>query len=113
MENTSLLEENSHVQVAPEDKSKTNQLWKIAGILLFVTLIEFAIAFFLPESWKWAKISLFVGLTIVKSFYIIGEFMHLRHEKKVLIWSILLPTIFVVWFIMAMIYEGGSILNVR
>jgi len=49
----------------------------------------------------------------VKAFYIVSEFMHLKQETKVLIWSIIIPMIFVVWFIIALVYEGGSILDVR
>jgi cytochrome c oxidase subunit IV len=108
-----LLEETSQVQAIPADKSKIMKLWKIAGLLFVVTMIEFAFAFSLPENWKWMKISIFVGLTFVKAFYIISEFMHLKHETKVLIWSIALPMIFVVWLIIALIYEGGAILSVR
>ena len=108
-----LLEETSQVQAVPADKSKIMKLWKIAGLLFVVTMIEFAFAFSLPESWKWMKISIFVGLTFVKAFYIISEFMHLKHEAKVLVWSIALPLIFVVWLIIALIYEGGAILSVR
>jgi len=108
-----LLEEISQVDVQPADKSNILRLWKIAGILLVVTIIEFVFAFSLPESWKWMKISIFVGLTFVKAFYIVSEFMHLKHETKVLIWSIILPMIFVVWFVIALIYEGGAILGVK
>jgi cytochrome c oxidase subunit 4 len=108
-----LLEETSQVQATPADRSKIMKLWKIAGILLVVTIIEFAFAFSLPESWKWMKISIFVGLTFVKAFYIVSEFMHLKHETKVLIWSIALPMIFVVWLTIAVIYEGGSIFSIR
>jgi len=108
-----LLEEISHVEVKPANKADIKKLWKIAGILLVVTLIEFAFAFSLPDSWKWMKISIFVGLTFVKAFYIVSEFMHLKHETKVLIWSIILPMIFVVWLVIALIYEGGAILGVK
>lgn len=108
-----LLEEISHVEVQPADKTTVLNIWKIAGLLLVVTIIEFVFAFSLPESWKWMKISIFVGLTFVKAFYIVSEFMHLKHETKVLVWSIALPLIFVVWFVIALIYEGGAILEVR
>ena len=108
-----LLEEISHVEVQPADKSNILRLWKIAGLLLIVTIIEFVFAFSLPESWKWMKISIFVGLTFVKAFYIVSEFMHLKHETKVLIWSIILPMIFVVWLLIALIYEGGAILGIK
>ena len=108
-----LLEEISQVEAQPADKSNILRLWKIAGILLVVTIIEFIFAFSLPESWKWMKISIFIGLTFVKAFYIVSEFMHLKHETKVLIWSIILPMIFVVWFVIALIYEGGAILGAK
>ena len=108
-----LLEETTQVEVKPANKADISKLWKIAGLLFVVTMIEFAFAFSLPESWKWMKISIFVGLTFVKAFYIVSEFMHLKHETKVLIWSIILPMIFVVWFVIALIYEGGAILGVR
>ena len=108
-----LLEEISQVEVQPADKSNILKLWKIAGILLVVTIIEFVFAFSLPESWKWMKISIFIGLTFVKAFYIVSEFMHLKHETKVLIWSIILPMIFVVWLVIALLYEGGAILGLK
>ena len=108
-----LLEEISQVEVQPVDKSKIGKLWKIAGLLLVITIIEFIFAFSLPDNWKLMKISIFIGLTFVKAFYIVSEFMHLKHEKKVLIWSIVLPFILVIWLVIALIYEGGAILDVR
>lgn len=108
-----LLEEISQIEVKPANKSHILKIWKVALLLFIVTVIEFAFAFSLPESWKWMKISIFIGLTFVKAFYIVSEFMHLKHETKVLIWSIILPMIFVVWFVIALIYEGGAILEVR
>jgi cytochrome c oxidase subunit IV len=59
------------------------------------------------------RVAIFVAMTIVKAFYIVGEFMHLKYEVKVLIWSILIPMIFVVWLLIALIYEGDSIYQVR
>jgi len=48
-------------------------------------------------------------MTIVKAFYIVGEFMHLKHETKSLIWSIIVPVIFVAWLILALLLEGHAI----
>ena len=59
------------------------------------------------------RTSIFIALTVVKAFYIVSEFMHLKYEVKVLIWSILIPMIFVVWLIIALIYEGGAVYNIR
>ena len=59
------------------------------------------------------KTFVFVVMTIVKAGYIVGEFMHLRYEVKVLFWSILIPMIFVVWMLVAFVYEGMKISDVH
>ncbi|MCU0469846.1 MAG: cytochrome C oxidase subunit IV family protein [Arcicella sp.] len=86
---------------------QTGAIWKTFWILLILTAIEFVIAFAINKGTL--KTSIFVGMTIVKAFYIVGEFMHLKHEVKTLIWAILLPAIFVVWLLIALIYEGGHL----
>ncbi|MEY3646036.1 MAG: hypothetical protein RL127_744 [Bacteroidota bacterium] len=83
----------------------TGAIWKTFWILLILTAIEFVIAFTMPANTL--RVAIFCGMTIVKAFYIVGEFMHLKHEVKSLIWAVLVPTIFVVWLLIALIYEGG------
>ena len=100
-------EETTNIQVQPVDKAKVKRIWTVAGVLAAVTAFEFLIAFIMPGGP--GKIFLFIALTLVKAFYIVAEFMHLKYEVKVLIWSIVLPMIFVVWLVIALIYEGGSI----
>lgn len=90
-------------------KANTGHIWRVFWILLGITAVEFAIAF---AKGPWGLnhilvVSIFVGLTIVKAFYIVSEFMHLGHEVKAFIWSIILPLTFVVWFIVAMLNEGS------
>ncbi len=85
------------------------QIWKVFFILLAITAVEFIFAFALDKSFL--RTSIFLVLTIVKAFYIVAEFMHLKHEVKSLIWSIIVPLAFITWFIGAMIYEGGSVLD--
>ncbi|MBL7863743.1 MAG: cytochrome C oxidase subunit IV family protein [Cyclobacteriaceae bacterium] len=96
------------VVVLPPDKEKIKKLWRVALILLAVTVVEFIIAFTLPHGAM--KTFLFVFLTIVKAGYIVGEFMHLRYEVKVLFWAVLIPMIFVVWMLVAFVYEGMMII---
>jgi cytochrome c oxidase subunit 4 len=74
---------------------------------LALTTLEFVIAFTVPHGVL--KISVFIVMTIVKAFYIVGEFMHLKHETKSLIWSIMVPIIFVAWLILALMLEGNAI----
>jgi cytochrome c oxidase subunit IV len=105
------MEETKEIIVQPVNKEKVRQLVRVAIILGIVTGLEFLVAFTLHSGPL--KTSIFVAMTIIKAFYIVGEFMHLRHEVKMLIWSILLPMMFVVWLLITLIYEGGSILQVR
>jgi cytochrome c oxidase subunit 4 len=106
-------EGNPQVTVIPPDKEKIRKLWKVAGILAIITAIEFAVAFLVPHEFSNTRVWLFIGMTIVKAAYIVGEFMHLRHEAKVLIWSILIPVIFIVWLLIALVYEGMAISDLR
>src|ERR1700712_3991949 len=99
------------VVVLPPDKAKIKKLWTVAGYLGIITIIEFIIAFTMHAGHL--KTSIFVGLTIVKAAYIVGEFMHLRYETKVLLWSILIPMVFVAWMLVAFVYEGTAISAVR
>jgi len=94
------------VTVLPPDKEKIKHLWKVAGILGAVTVLEFIIAFAMNAGLP--KTLLFVVLTIVKAGYIVGEFMHLKYEVKMLFWSILVPILFIVWMLVAFLYEGST-----
>lgn len=97
------------VVVLPPDTAKIRKLWRVALVLLMVTIVEFIIAFTLPHGP--AKTFLFVILTIVKAGYIVGEFMHLKYEVKVLFWAVLIPMIFVVWMLVAFVYEGTKMIR--
>ncbi|MEJ7646840.1 MAG: cytochrome C oxidase subunit IV family protein [Chryseolinea sp.] len=105
------IEDHVQVTVLPPDKAKIKKLWTVAAILGIVTAIEFVIAFTMNAGTL--KTAIFVGLTIVKAGYIVGEFMHLRYEVKVLFWSILIPLIFIAWMLVAFVYEGMAIGAVR
>jgi cytochrome c oxidase subunit IV len=105
--------EEIEIAVAPPDKAKIKKLWMTALYLLIITIFEFAVAFSVPHEYKDARVWIFITMTIVKAAYIVGEFMHLRYESKVLLWSILIPIIFIVWMLTAFIYEGMAIATVR
>jgi cytochrome c oxidase subunit IV len=99
------------VTVLPPDREKIKKLWTVAAILGVLTAVEFLIAFTLPHGVL--KTSIFVAMTIVKAAYIVGEFMHLRYEVQVLFWSILIPIVFIVWMLVAFVYEGMKISDIN
>ncbi|UXP32878.1 cytochrome C oxidase subunit IV family protein [Reichenbachiella agarivorans] len=95
------------LDVIPADKAKIKKIWMVTGILFLTTVVEFIIAFTMDAGVL--KTSIFIVLTIFKAFYIIGEFMHLSHEQKGLIWAIIAPLIFVAWLILALLIQGEAI----
>lgn len=101
------------VTVLPPDTAKIKKLWTTALILLIITIVEFIVAFTIPHDLKDLRVWIFVAMTIVKAAYIVGEFMHLKYEAKFLMWSILIPTIFIVWMLVAFVYEGFAINTAR
>ena len=91
-------------QVADGGKAARKRIFVVLGILSAVTALEFLIALAFPG--LPGKNIVFIVLTIVKAFFIVADFMHLKHEVKALIFSILIPMIFIVWLLIAGLVEG-------
>lgn len=49
-----------------------------------------------------------IAMSLYKAYLIVFEFMHMKHEVSGLRWSVLLPTLLLVWAIIAFIYEGSA-----
>jgi cytochrome c oxidase subunit IV len=86
--------------------AQTGAIWKTFWILLILTAIEFVIAFNMPNNHY--RVAIFATMTIVKAFFIVGEFMHLKQEAKTLIWAVLFPVITIAWLLLALLLEGGA-----
>lgn len=85
----------------------TKVIWKVFWILLGVTIFEVAISF-TPLS-KTLLLYIFIALTIVKAYYIVFYFMHMKFEETALKYSILLPFVLIVYLIFIAIYEGTAL----
>ncbi|MEI2708833.1 MAG: cytochrome C oxidase subunit IV family protein [Chitinophagaceae bacterium] len=44
---------------------------------------------------------------MAKAYYIVGYFMHLKHEVRNLIMTVIVPLTLFVWFIIAFLYDGN------
>ena len=86
-------------------KPQTKAIWKTFGILVAITALEFLIAFTMDAGT--VRNAIFIILTILKAFYIVSEFMHMKHETKGLMWSILIPMALIVWLMVALLAEGS------
>ena len=88
-------------------KPNTAWIWRIFGILVGITAVEFVFVFLMHPSTL--RNSIFIVLTIFKAFFIVGEFMHLKHETKGLIWTIMVPMALLIWLLVALVTEGSYV----
>lgn len=94
----------------------TKAIWRTFWILLVITCIELIVGMFIAPHFHSLKLMfniLYIIFTAAKAFYIIAEFMHLRHEIKNMIMTIAVPALLFVWFIAAFLWDGNSYKNLR
>ncbi|PZX55993.1 cytochrome c oxidase subunit IV [Algoriphagus ratkowskyi] len=106
-----IQENKSTLSVVPRNDDKIKKIWKTALILLLITAAEFVMAFTMPRGIL--LYVLFMVLTVWKAKYIMMEFMHLGDEVKPLIYSILVPIVFLFWLIVVLVKEGTVIFSLR
>ncbi|MDP4602665.1 MAG: cytochrome C oxidase subunit IV family protein [Schleiferiaceae bacterium] len=94
----------------------TAWIWKIFWLLLAITAVEVALGIVKPEFLmvQFAGTSLlnviFIGLTLVKAAYIVMYFMHLKFEETFLQWTIYLPVLILIpYLLFILIAEGAQI----
>lgn len=102
---------HEHVSHESEEKAhvglNTKVIWKVFWILLGITIFEVSISFTgLPKT---VLLYTFIALTIVKAYYIVGYFMHMKFERVPMQWSLLLPFVLIIYLICICIYEGTAL----
>ena len=109
--------DQQHIAHHDEHGSMTKKkIWGVFWVLLGITSIEFFIALVLiPRGvfgQNFANV-IYIGLTLLKAFYIVAYFMHLKFEKLGLIYAIIVPLVFIIFFIIWMLYEGNFWMHIR
>jgi cytochrome c oxidase subunit 4 len=94
------------------------EIIKVTVILSVLTIVELALGFWmmgmpLGSGIRLAVKGAIVILMMAKAFYIVGYFMHLKHEIRNLIMTIVVPLALFVWFIVAFLYDGNSFRHLR
>jgi len=107
-----------HIADAEHHGGGTKEVIKVTIILSVLTVIELALGFAMMGMEQGSSLKLAIKGTIVilmlaKAFYIVGYFMHLKHEVKNLIMTIVVPLLLFVWFITAFLYDGNSFRNLK
>ncbi len=106
------MSEHTHSTEGHDDHAglSKGKIWKVFGILLLITVIEFIIALVLiPKGYMTQHIGnyVYIVLTLLKAFYIVAYFMHLKYEKLGLQLALTVSFIFIIYFIVLMLIEGG------
>ena len=104
MEQATTIHEQHH--------GNTKEIWRTFWILLILTLVELVLGYWMigiesPGQRLAIKVTIII-LMLAKAFYIVAYFMHLKAEVKNLVMTIIIPLIFLVWGIVAFLYEGNS-----
>ena len=94
-------------QTEEQYNSSVKAVWRATAILSVVTVVEVVVALVLgPHLPKLIMNTFYVIASLAKAFFIVGEFMHLKYEKRAFMLSLGVPLIFLVWAIIAFATEG-------
>lgn len=106
----------THAEHAGDTKK---EIIKVTVILTVLTIVELVLGFWMigipleDASLRLAIKGVIVILMMAKAFYIVAYFMHLKHELKNLIMTIVVPLALFIWFITAFLADGNSFRNLR
>jgi len=87
-----------------EGKKMRKTIWVIFWVLLAVTSVEVGLGLVWKSwglNWDFVKTT-FIVLTLVKAYYIVAYYMHLKHEFKNFIYAVALPYIVLVAYLIVM-----------
>ncbi len=112
------MEQMSAVEYHEHNNGGTKEIMRVTIILTVLTIIELGLGFSMinmsEESFSRHLVKgVILILMLAKAFYIVGYFMHLKHEIRNLIMTICIPLLLFVWFIIAFLYDGNSYNNNR
>ena len=101
-------------------KSNTSKIWAVLFFLSVVTIVEVALGIVKPEvlivnSFLSMKLInwIFIILTIVKAYYIMWDFMHMRDEVRGLQFSVIVTLSFLIAYLaFILLVEGNYIFDV-
>ena len=93
------------------------EIKKVTIILSVLTIVELILGFWMigmeSAGLRLAVKGAIVILMMAKAFYIVAYFMHLKHEIKNFIMTIIVPLALFIWFITAFLSDGNSFRNLR
>lgn len=115
MERDDLIKDHEYAVSAYHDedhgKAVRKKIWKVTAILSILTILEVIMGAFIARddsaTWQAVKYA-FIIMTLVKAAYIVLSFMHLGDEKSSLKKTVLVPYIFFIIYMIALIIIAES-----
>nr|WP_294793245.1 cytochrome C oxidase subunit IV family protein [uncultured Mucilaginibacter sp.] len=113
---------SSHTEVTHHDHDEHGEgmtkkkIWQIFWVLLGITTVEFIIALYcVPKGVFSISVAnpIYIVLTLAKAFYIVAYFMHLKFEKVGLVYSIIVPILFIIGLILVLTNESHHWIGLR
>ncbi|MBK0370260.1 cytochrome C oxidase subunit IV family protein [Flavobacterium agrisoli] len=100
--------------MAHDHVSNTKRIWFVFGLLSVITTVEVILGIIKPASLEFNHFLslnllnwIFYILTLVKAYYIVWAFMHMEGEKSALRWSVVLPVVFLVLYLLFILLTEG------
>jgi len=98
-----------------EEGMDKKRIWKVFFYLLALTALEFFIALALVHKGHLEKgmfvNTIYIVLTLMKAYYIVAYFMHLKFETIGFITWVSVAFIFIIYFIILLLNEGNYLLS--
>ncbi len=88
---------------------------RVFVILLVITVIEFIVALAIAPHYPnatWIN-PIYIVLTLLKAYFIVAFFMHLKFEKLALILTLVLPILFIIGLILVLTNESHYWIDLR
>lgn len=105
-----------HAEHGEHEGMTRKRIVRVFFILLAITCVEFFIALILvPKGIITGQVAnpVYIVLTLFKAFYIVAYFMHLKFEKLSLIYSIIVPILFIIGLILVLTNESHHWITLR
>lgn len=99
-----------------DNKKMVRTIWVVFFILLIVTAVEVILGILHPPALMVEVMGtrllnhIFIILTLIKAYYIVAYYMHVKYEKTNLIWTLTLPTLILIPYLTFIVLTEGSYL---
>lgn len=101
-----------------QHESNTKLIWQVFGFLSLITIVEVFFGIWKPDFMHHVNVLgtsilnwFFIILTVVKAAGIMWYFMHLNHERKSFVGSIIVPLIILIPYLVTLLLIEGDYLH--